>query len=64
MNIARNAARFNGLMLGIGIGFYDDPAYIPERNCLDNKQVKSIYYLYMGLISNGTWIDKCLKLIT
>jgi hypothetical protein len=37
MNIARNAAKFNGLMLGIGIGFYDDPAYKPERDCLDKK---------------------------
>jgi hypothetical protein len=37
MNIARNAAKFNGIMLGIGIGFYDDPAYKPERDCLDKK---------------------------
>ena len=31
MNIARNAAKFNGIMQGIGIGFYDDPAFINDN---------------------------------
>jgi len=64
MNIARFAAKINGLVRGIGIGIYDDAAFQPNQECLSKKEVKSIYELYMNYEEGGGILEKSLSLIT
>lgn len=49
LNIERKVSRLKGFTTGVGIGFYDDPFYNENSECLTGQQLKTIYYIVEGL---------------
>ena len=62
--LTRHVARYKSFMQGIAEGFYDDPQYINNNECLNEDAIETIHSIFESMRHGANFIDKMLRVIT
>ena len=62
--LTRHVARYKSFMQGIAEGFYDDPQYINNNECLNDDAIETIHSIFESMRHGANFIDKMLRVIT
>ena len=62
--IVNGIARFKGFNEGFGIGFYDDPAFNENGECMTGSQLEALENIFEGFAHESSKVERLFKTIT